>query len=172
MRNTLNRKYLMQAIDGSLERFQQDFVDVLYCHRADPETTLEETVWAMSDIISAGKALYWGTSEWAADEIRGAGTPFFGGDGPLTYAGVHAGVTGYLARWREKGHLLRANTLLELSDAATHQFWNEVTEGILTSIAAFFDAQRSAGVLPPGPPASRELVRVLFSMLWKTGYDL
>jgi voltage-dependent potassium channel beta subunit len=72
MRNTLNRKYLMQAIDGSLERLQHDFVDILYCHRADPGTTLEETVWAMSDIVSAGKALYWGTSEWAADEIRGA----------------------------------------------------------------------------------------------------
>jgi voltage-dependent potassium channel beta subunit len=72
MRNTLNRKYLMQAIDGSLERLQADFVDILYCHRSDPNTTLEETVWAMSDIIAAGKALYWGTSEWAADEIRGA----------------------------------------------------------------------------------------------------
>ena len=72
MRNTLNRKYLMQAIDGSLERFQHDFVDVLYCHRSDPDTPLEETVWAMSDIVSSGKALYWGTSEWSADDIRGA----------------------------------------------------------------------------------------------------
>jgi voltage-dependent potassium channel beta subunit len=72
MRNTLNRKYLMQAIDGSLERLQVDFVDILYCHRSDPNTSLEETVWAMSDIVTAGKALYWGTSEWAADEIRGA----------------------------------------------------------------------------------------------------
>jgi voltage-dependent potassium channel beta subunit len=72
MSNTLNRKYLMQAIDGSLERLDQEFVDILYCHRADPDTPLEETVWAMSDIVSAGKAHYWGTSEWAADEIRGA----------------------------------------------------------------------------------------------------
>ncbi len=72
MKNTLNRKYLHHAIEGSLERLNTDFVDILYCHRADPDTTLEETVWAMSDIVSAGKALYWGTSEWAADEIRGA----------------------------------------------------------------------------------------------------
>ena len=72
MRYTLNRKYLMQAIDGSLERMGLDFVDLLYCHRADPETPLEETVRAMSDIVSSGKALYWGTSEWAADEIRAA----------------------------------------------------------------------------------------------------
>ncbi len=69
---TLNRKYLMQAIDGSLERFGLDFVDLLFCHRADPHTPLEETVWAMSDIVSSGKALYWGTSEWTADEIRAA----------------------------------------------------------------------------------------------------
>ncbi|HEY7947303.1 MAG TPA: aldo/keto reductase [Acidimicrobiales bacterium] len=72
MRNTLNRKYLSQAIDGSLERFGLDFVDLVYCHRADPATPIEETVWAMSDMISAGKALYWGTSEWTADEIRAA----------------------------------------------------------------------------------------------------
>jgi voltage-dependent potassium channel beta subunit len=72
MRGTLNRKYLMQAIDGSLERFDLDFVDLLFCHRADPDTPIEETVWAMSDIVSAGKALYWGTSEWTADEIRAA----------------------------------------------------------------------------------------------------
>ena len=72
MANTLNRKYLMQAIDGSLERLGLDFVDLLFCHRADPETPIEETVWAMSDIVSSGKALYWGTSEWAAEEIRAA----------------------------------------------------------------------------------------------------
>jgi len=72
MRQTLNRKYLMQAIDGSLQRLGLEFVDLLYCHRPDPKTPIEETVWAMSDIISAGKALYWGTSEWSADEIRAA----------------------------------------------------------------------------------------------------
>lgn len=71
-KNTLNRKYLLHAIEGSLERLDQDFVDVLYCHRSDPETPLEETVWAMSDIVSSGLAHYWGTSEWHADEIRGA----------------------------------------------------------------------------------------------------
>ena len=72
MRYTLNRKYLGQAIDGSLDRLGLDFVDLLFCHRPDPNTPIEETVWAMSDIVSSGKALYWGTSEWAADEIRGA----------------------------------------------------------------------------------------------------
>ncbi|MEP7201028.1 MAG: aldo/keto reductase [Ilumatobacteraceae bacterium] len=72
MSNTLNRKYLLQAIDGSLERLGLDFIDLIYCHRADPETPIEETVWAMHEIIASGKALYWGTSEWQADEIRAA----------------------------------------------------------------------------------------------------
>jgi voltage-dependent potassium channel beta subunit len=69
MNNTLNRKYLMQAIDGSLERFGLDFVDLLFCHRSDPETPVEETVWAMHDIVASGKALYWGTSEWPAEAL-------------------------------------------------------------------------------------------------------
>ena len=72
MKVTLNRKYLMHGIDGSLERFGLDFVDVVYCHRSDPETPMLETVRAMSDIVSSGRALYWGTSEWSADEIRHA----------------------------------------------------------------------------------------------------
>jgi voltage-dependent potassium channel beta subunit len=72
MRSTLNRKYLSQAIDASLERLGLDFVDLAFCHRADPDTPIEETVWAMSDMVSSGKAHYWGTSEWTADEIRAA----------------------------------------------------------------------------------------------------
>jgi voltage-dependent potassium channel beta subunit len=71
-KDTLNRKYLMQAIDGSLKRLGLDFVDLVYCHRSDPTTPIEETVWAMSDIIASGKALYWGTSEWSAADIRTA----------------------------------------------------------------------------------------------------
>ncbi|MCP4309280.1 MAG: aldo/keto reductase [bacterium] len=69
---TLNRKYLMEAIDKSLERLQLGHVDLVYCHRPDPDTPIEETVWAMSDIVASGKALYWGTSEWPAADIRAA----------------------------------------------------------------------------------------------------
>ena len=71
-KNTLNRKYLRQAIDASLARFDLDYVDLVFCHRADPATPLEETVYAMHDMIAAGKALYWGTSEWDAVEIMAA----------------------------------------------------------------------------------------------------
>lgn len=71
-KNTLNRKYLMQGIDNSLKRLQLDFVDLIYCHRPDPNTPVEETVYAMHDIITQGKALYWGTSEWPATAIAEA----------------------------------------------------------------------------------------------------
>jgi voltage-dependent potassium channel beta subunit len=71
-RNTLNRKYLTEAIERSLERFGLDCIDLVFCHRPDRDTPIEETVWAMSDMVSAGKAHYWGTSEWSADEIRAA----------------------------------------------------------------------------------------------------
>ena len=70
--STLNRKYLLEAVDPSLERLGLDHLDLIYCHRPDPETPIEETVWAMSDIVASGRAHYWGTSEWSADEIRAA----------------------------------------------------------------------------------------------------
>src|ERR1700682_3934815 len=71
-KSTLNRKYLLHAIDGSLKRLQLDYVDLVYCHRPDPNTPIEETAWAMHDMIERGKALYWGTSEWGAAEIMEA----------------------------------------------------------------------------------------------------
>ncbi|MBS1207917.1 MAG: putative voltage-gated potassium channel subunit beta [Proteobacteria bacterium] len=70
--HTLNRKYLLSAVDHSLKRFGLDYLDLIYCHRPDPNTPIEETVWAMHDLINRGKAMYWGTSEWSADEIRAA----------------------------------------------------------------------------------------------------
>ncbi len=70
--NTLNRKYLLQAMEESLERFQLGYVDLVFCHRPDPETTIEEVVFAMHDIVSRGRALYWGISEWPAADIRAA----------------------------------------------------------------------------------------------------
>jgi voltage-dependent potassium channel beta subunit len=71
-RHTLNRKFLIDGIDGSLKKLQMDYVDIIYCHRPDPDTPIEETVWALHNIIEWGKALYWGTSEWSAEEIRAA----------------------------------------------------------------------------------------------------
>ncbi|HEX5836251.1 MAG TPA: aldo/keto reductase [Anaerolineales bacterium] len=70
--HTLNRKYLIEAINGSLQRYQLEYLDLIYCHRPDKTTPIEETVWAMHNIIEWGKALYWGTSEWSAAEIVAA----------------------------------------------------------------------------------------------------
>ncbi|MDX1554807.1 MAG: aldo/keto reductase [Xanthomonadales bacterium] len=67
--NTLNRKYLLAAIEGSLRRFGLDHVDLVYCHRDDPDTPVGEVVWAMHNMIERGQALYWGTSEWEAGRI-------------------------------------------------------------------------------------------------------
>lgn len=71
-KNTLNRKFLVEGIDGCLERLGLEHVDLLYCHRPDPATPIEETAWAMHNIIEQGKALYWGTSEWTAADIVSA----------------------------------------------------------------------------------------------------
>jgi voltage-dependent potassium channel beta subunit len=71
-KNTLNRKYLLHAVDGSLRRLGLDFLDLIYCHRSDSETPIEETVRAMHDIIASGRALYWGTSEWSAADVQEA----------------------------------------------------------------------------------------------------
>lgn len=71
-KNTLNRKRLIEGINGSLKRLQLDYVDLIFCHRPDKTTPIEETVWAMHNIIEWGKALYWGTSEWSAAEIVAA----------------------------------------------------------------------------------------------------
>ena len=71
-KNTLNAKYLRHAIEGSLARLGLDYIDLVFCHRPDPTTPIEETVWAMHRMIERGQALYWGTSEWSADEIRAA----------------------------------------------------------------------------------------------------
>jgi voltage-dependent potassium channel beta subunit len=71
-KDTLNRKKLREGIDGALRRFGLDYIDLVFCHRPDPETPIEETVWSMHQMVESGKALYWGTSEWSADEIREA----------------------------------------------------------------------------------------------------
>ena len=68
----LSRKHLLEGTDASLKRLQMDYVDLLFCHRPDIHTPVEETVWAMNLLIQQGKALYWGTSEWSAERIMEA----------------------------------------------------------------------------------------------------
>ena len=68
----LNRKHLVEACNDALKRLQVDYLDLYFCHRPDKETPIEETVWTMHNLITQGKILYWGTSEWSAQEIMEA----------------------------------------------------------------------------------------------------
>lgn len=68
----LSKKHLFEGTHNALKRLQLDHVDLLFCHRPDQETPIEETVWAMHQLIQQGKVLYWGTSEWSASEIMQA----------------------------------------------------------------------------------------------------
>jgi voltage-dependent potassium channel beta subunit len=125
-RNTLNRKYLLEAVDLSLERWKLDHLDVVYAHRPDPETPLEETVRAFNDVIDHRKAHYWGTSEWAADEIRGAHeiAQRYGWHAPVTeqpqYNLVH----------RERFEEEYARVFDELGYGSTT--WSPLASGLLT----------------------------------------
>ena len=68
----LSKKHVHDACHAALERLQVDYLDLFFCHRPDPETPVEETVRAMHDLVAQGKVLYWGTSEWSAEEIAEA----------------------------------------------------------------------------------------------------
>jgi voltage-dependent potassium channel beta subunit len=70
----LSRKHIMESIEKSLKRIGTDYVDVYFCHRPDPDTPIDETVLAMTDLIRQGKVLYWGTSEFSGDQLRAANT--------------------------------------------------------------------------------------------------
>lgn len=68
----LSRKHIIEGTEAALKRMQVDYVDLLFCHRPDPDTPIEETVRAMNTLIQQGKAFYWGTSEWSAQQIQTA----------------------------------------------------------------------------------------------------
>ena len=68
----LSRKHLIEGTRNSLKRLQLDYVDLLFCHRPDPKTPIEETVLAMDYLVRSGQILYWGTSEWSAEQVTQA----------------------------------------------------------------------------------------------------
>lgn len=68
----LHRKHVVEACHDALKRLQVEYLDIYFCHRPDKETPIEETVWTMHNLIQQGKILYWGTSEWSAQEIMEA----------------------------------------------------------------------------------------------------
>ena len=70
----LHRKHVMEACDQALKRLNVDYLDLYFCHRPDPEVPIEETVWMMHTLVMQGKIIYWGTSEWSAEQITKAHT--------------------------------------------------------------------------------------------------
>ena len=68
----LSKKHINDACNAALKRLQVEYLDLFFCHRPDPETPIIETVYAMNDLLHQGKIMYWGTSEWSADEINQA----------------------------------------------------------------------------------------------------
>ncbi|MCB9135586.1 MAG: aldo/keto reductase [Anaerolineales bacterium] len=68
----LSRKHIIEGTEASLQRLQMDYVDLIFCHRPDIDTPLEETVRAMNHVIDRGWAFYWGTSEWSAAQLQQA----------------------------------------------------------------------------------------------------
>ena len=72
MQKGLSRKHVRDACDAALKRLHVDYLDLYFCHRPDADTPIDETVWAMDQLVRAGKVLYWGTSEWSAEAIAEA----------------------------------------------------------------------------------------------------
>ncbi|RMD51935.1 MAG: voltage-dependent potassium channel subunit beta [Candidatus Thermofonsia bacterium] len=68
----LSRKHVMEACHQAMQRLQVDYLDLYFCHRPDPEVPMEEVVWTMTNLIQQGKVLYWGTSEWSAQQLMEA----------------------------------------------------------------------------------------------------
>lgn len=141
-RFTLNRKYLMQGIERSLERLGLQHVDLVFCHRADPETPMEEVVWSMHDMISSGRAHYWGTSEWTADQIREA-------DALAQRHHLHRPVVEqpqYNLLHRERVEEEYAPLIDELGIGLTT--WSPLASGMLTGKYATEIPEGSRGALP------------------------
>jgi AcrR family transcriptional regulator len=107
-----------------------------------------------------------------AGEIRGAFDVVFqaGQEGDL--ADLRRGIAAYMVRWREKGPALRAMDALAETDAALRAFWARISGELLDEAARSLEAQRGLGRALAAPPSSKDLVRVLFAMLWRTGYEL
>lgn len=122
----LSKKHLYEGTNNALKRLQVDYVDLLFCHRADPETPIEETVWAMHQLVQQGKALYWGTSEWTASEIMEA--HYFAEKNHLVAPVVEQ--PQYSMLWREK--LEKEFMMLFRNFGMGTTIWSPLASGLLS----------------------------------------
>ena len=122
-----SRKYLISSLDQSLRRMKVDYVDIIYHHRPDPETPLEETMGALADIVRQGKALYVGVSNYNAEQTARAADILKGMGVPLT---IHQPCYNMLNRWVEEGKPSLCDVLLERGIGAA--VFSPLAQGLLT----------------------------------------
>jgi voltage-dependent potassium channel beta subunit len=122
----LSHKHVIEGVNSALRRLQMDYVDLVFCHRPDPETPIEETVRAMDIVIKQGKAFYWGTSEWSAAEIMAA-------DGIARQYGLtppSMEQPQYNMLWRDRFEREYAPLYRDLGYGTT--IWSPLASGVLT----------------------------------------
>ena len=122
----LSKKHLFEGTNNALKRLQLDHLDLLYCHRPDQNTPIEETVWAMHQLIQQGKVLYWGTSEWSASEIMQA--HYFAAKNHLVPPTMEQ--PQYNMLWREK--LEKEYLLLFRDFGMGTTIWSPLASGLLS----------------------------------------
>jgi voltage-dependent potassium channel beta subunit len=122
----LNYKHIVEGVNNALRRLQLEYVDLVFCHRSDPNTPIEETVRAMDLIIRQGKAFYWGTSEWRAADIMRADA--LARQHHLTPPSMEQ--PQYNMLWRDRMELEYLPLFKELGYGAT--IWSPLASGILT----------------------------------------
>lgn len=132
----LSRKHVVDACHQAMRRLRVDYLDCYFCHRADPDTPIAETVWTMDTLIRQGKVLYWGTSEWPAEAIREA-------HAVAAQHGLHAPTMEqpeYNLLHRERVEVEYAPLYREFGMGTT--IWSPLASGMLTG--------KYAGGIPPG----------------------
>ncbi len=122
----LSRKHIVEACNDALRRFQTDYLDLFFCHRPDKNTPIEETVWAMNHLIQQGKILYWGTSEWSAQEIMEA--HMIAKD--LRLIGPTMEQPQYNMLWRDKVEVEYSQIYKTVGLGTT--IWSPLSSGVLT----------------------------------------
>jgi voltage-dependent potassium channel beta subunit len=138
----LSRKHVHEACNRSLKRLQVDYLDLFFCHRPDPNTPIEETVRAMDDLISQGKVLYWGTSEWNASDIMRA----YGLSRELGMTPPQMEQPQYNMFHRERVEMEYLSLYSEIGLGTT--IWSPLASGLLSG--------KYNGGIPPGSRATLE----------------
>jgi len=122
----LSHKHVIEGVNAALRRLQMDYVDLVFCHRPDPDTPIEETVRAMDIVIRQGKAFYWGTSEWSAADIMRADA--LARQYGLTPPAMEQ--PQYSMLWRERVEAEYAPLYRDLGCGTT--IWSPLASGVLT----------------------------------------